>query len=223
MSWRATKRRLALAVCALALLGGGTAAAIAATGSPSASHARHSRSGPHGVLAAAAAYLGVSTDQLRGDLRAGKSLGAIANATPGHSEAGLIAAVLAARKGRLQALQARLPQRIAALVAQTGRHRKTRPHPVRQAVLSYLELNAKQLQAKLRGGKTLAQLADSTGGKSSAGLASVIASARRARIAQAISSGSMSSHEGATRTAKLPARVHAMLGHSRASGASSAH
>lgn len=185
MSWRTTKRRLALAIGVLALLGGGTAAAIAATSSPS-QHSRHRQHGivRHGVLGAASAYLGVSTQRLRNELHAGKSLGQIADATPGHSETGLVAALLAAR-------QKRLSGRIAALV-ETNRpqHGHGQRHLVRQTVLSYLGLSAKQLKAKRHSGETLAQIADATSGRSSAGLEAAILKARQA---------------------KLPARIHSLL------------
>jgi hypothetical protein len=56
----------------------------------------------HGrALAAAASYLGVSAAQLRGELRSGKTLAQIADATSGKSQAGLIAALVATRKTTL--------------------------------------------------------------------------------------------------------------------------
>jgi hypothetical protein len=207
-----------LAIGVLALLGGGTAVAIAATGSGGSHRAAPRRSGPHGLLSAAAGYLGFSVPQLRQELRAGKSLGAIANATPGHSEAGLIQALLAARRSRLRQLEAALPQRLAALVGQTRGHSRSKPHPVRQAVLSYLGLGAKRLQAELRSGRTLAQVADSTPGRSAAGLLSVVLRARQARLSQALHSGSITEHAAAARRAKLPARVHAQISRARSAG-----
>jgi hypothetical protein len=50
---------------------------------------------------AASGYLGLSVTQLRSQLRSGKTLAEIAKATAGKSEAGLIEALLAARKARL--------------------------------------------------------------------------------------------------------------------------
>lgn len=58
---------------------------------------------PAQLLDLASTYLGVSTDQIRADLRAGQSLNAIANAQPGKSAAGLAATVTAAIQSRLQA------------------------------------------------------------------------------------------------------------------------
>lgn len=54
-------------------------------------------------LPAVARYLGLSTAQLRADLRAGRSLAQIAAATPGKSEAGLIEARVSAREASLKA------------------------------------------------------------------------------------------------------------------------
>jgi hypothetical protein len=50
------------------------------------------------LRAAAAAYLGLSPSTLRSDLRSGKTLAEVADATPGHSSAGLVDALLAARE-----------------------------------------------------------------------------------------------------------------------------
>ncbi len=54
-------------------------------------------------LPAIAGYLGLSTAQLRADLRAGHSLAQIAAATPGRSGAGLIEARVSAREANLKA------------------------------------------------------------------------------------------------------------------------
>jgi hypothetical protein len=66
---------------------------------------------PAGIGATAAHYLGVAPAQLQSGLRAGKTLAQIADATPGRSQAGLIAALDGARRARLAAATAagRLP------------------------------------------------------------------------------------------------------------------
>jgi hypothetical protein len=56
-----------------------------------------------GLGGAAAAYLGVSLHQLRAQLRSGRTLAEIAGATPGRSTAGLIDALVAARRQRIAA------------------------------------------------------------------------------------------------------------------------
>jgi hypothetical protein len=55
------------------------------------------------TLAAAAGYLGVSESELRAERRSGETLAQIAKATSGKSEAGLIEALVAARKARIAA------------------------------------------------------------------------------------------------------------------------
>lgn len=51
----------------------------------------------------AAGYLGTSAAQLQSDLKSGETLAQVANATSGRSEAGLIEALVAARRARLAA------------------------------------------------------------------------------------------------------------------------
>ena len=58
--------------------------------------------GPGGGFSAAASYLGISETQLFADIRSGKTLAQIANATSGKSAAGLIAAMVAAQQRQLQ-------------------------------------------------------------------------------------------------------------------------
>jgi hypothetical protein len=53
------------------------------------------------LVAAAARYLGVGAEQLHRELQSGKTLAQIADATPGKSSAGLVDALVAARKQRL--------------------------------------------------------------------------------------------------------------------------
>jgi hypothetical protein len=58
----------------------------------------------HGsLLALPAAYLGVSTDALKDQLKSGATLAQIANATPGHSAQGLVDYLVAQAKAKLDA------------------------------------------------------------------------------------------------------------------------
>lgn len=61
----------------------------------------HGVAARHGARAAVRSYLGLTSAQLHGQLRAGHTLAQIANATAGKSEAGLVAAIVAARQARL--------------------------------------------------------------------------------------------------------------------------
>jgi hypothetical protein len=54
-------------------------------------------------LAAAAGYLGISAAQVRSELRSGHTLAQLAAASPGRSQAGLVEALVAARKTALAA------------------------------------------------------------------------------------------------------------------------
>ena len=84
-----------VAAAAVMLVGGGSA--VAAT------RGDHGAGRPGDPLATAATYLGVSESTLRSDLQSGKTLAAIANATPGKSAAGLIAALVAKAESDIQA------------------------------------------------------------------------------------------------------------------------
>ncbi len=97
----------------------------------------HKKLGKHKLLARGAAfrvaadYLGLQMDALKAELKQGKSLGDVANATPGKSSAGLVAAMLqkaserldkAVAKNRItaerkQAVLAKAKERIDELVA----------------------------------------------------------------------------------------------------------
>jgi hypothetical protein len=176
-----------------------------------------------GELAAAAAYLGVSQQQLRTSLRSGRSLAEVA-AAGGRSVAGLeqrlIALRVSARAKQLGELPARqrklvqagIRQRVAASVV---RHRfGGQPGAginVRIAS-AYLGMAPAQLRAQLRRGRSLAQVAASTRGHSAAGLISALVAARRrlldrARAAGGISAG-VEQHALATLTARITATVN---------------
>jgi hypothetical protein len=222
---RLAKRRFALGVAVLAVLAGGTAVALGATGS-SHHQARHRHAHRHGqaarahapgLLAAASSYLGVSGPALRRDIETGKTLGQIAQATPGKSEAGLVAALLAAARQRLGSASAKLPKRIESLV-------RGRPTPdraarqghlaLRQITRSYLGIARKELLAKLRSGMTLAQIADATPGKSAAGLREAILAAVKQRLDSKVSAHVLSQNAEKLRLTNLQSKVTALLNRS---------
>jgi hypothetical protein len=209
------KRRLALGVALVALLAGGTAVALGATGGGT------NRSGSHrtkanredSLLPAAARYLGMSVVQLRQDLKSGKTLGQIADATGGRSEAGLIAALVAAREARMKKQQAKLPVQVTALVKLPGgrRQHSARRESVHAAVLSYLGLSHEALVAELHRGKSLAEVADATPGKSSAGLTEAILAVGAKRLEAAVAAGRLTKADEATRLTALRAHVVTLL------------
>lgn len=107
---RTDRQRLAAAFAKLPRV---VAAQVAAVGGPHGGFAGNGGQGPKragrqvGALAAAAGYLGVSAQQLRRDLRSGKTLAQLAAATSGKSEAGLLEALVTAGKAQLAARVAR--------------------------------------------------------------------------------------------------------------------
>ena len=223
---RILRRNIAIAVALAAVLAGGTAVAVGATsGHARPSHPKHLRlSGSAtrrrgGLIAAAVAYLGVPRSQLKEDLRSGKTLAQIAAATPGKSEAGLIAAMVAAVKAKLPSPPPDLETRVKALVnrapsTELNRHLALaggRHGALRAAVLSYLGLSRHQLIEQLRSGKTLAQIADATPGKSAAGLREALVKLVTTRLAAATAAHKLSRQAEAARLTALENRISHLL------------
>jgi hypothetical protein len=191
---RRLKRKLFLGIAVAAILAGVTAAVVVAA-QPN-THPHHRR-GTHlrqrgwrhhrgGVLASAAAYLGLSPKQLHEQLGAGRSLAQIADATSGKSAAGLIAAIEASQRQRLSATAANLSTRVTRAV-----DRVRSANGAAAAAARYLGLSATQLRSQLRAGKTLAQIASATSGRSQAGLIEALVSARKASLEAAVKAGTI--------------------------------
>jgi hypothetical protein len=260
------KRKLTLAAAgALALTGAG--AAVAAVSGHSHGHAKTSalrssstsissllgktghvggrgfggpRRGPGDDFATVTTYLGITTAQLQTDLKSGKTLAQIADATSGKSSAGLIAALVTAEKTEIAAAvtagkltQAQADQITANLQARvTDLVNGTRPagpgpgfgHPGMgpgddfAAAASYLGITTAQLQTDLQSGKTLAQVADATGGKSSAGLIAALVAAEKTEIAAAVTAGKLTQAQADQITAGLQTRVTDMVNGTRPAG-----
>lgn len=111
MALRLERRLAATAVAVVvASIGAGTAAACDHDGSQrtgvlAARFAMHHGWKHHhgSMLALPAAYLGSSTDALKDQLRSGKTLAQIADATPGKSASGLVAYIVDTAKAKLDA------------------------------------------------------------------------------------------------------------------------
>ena len=213
-----------------AVLAAGAAVALGATtaGHKQRTHARHARLGSSsarrqgGVFQSAASYLGLTPSQLKEQLRSGKTLAEIAAAKPGSSEAGLVAAIVAAVKAKLPgATPSDLETRVKALVnrspgTELRRHARlgaARHGALRAAALSYLGLTRHELREQLRAGKTLAQIADAIPGKSAAGLAEALTNAVTARLNGAKSAHKLSKKAEAARTAAIKTRITSLLNH----------
>jgi hypothetical protein len=199
------KKTVLLALAVVAVLGGATAAAVTAAqpaSRPRAVHRAAPRSGARaGMLALAASYLGLSPAQLRGELRAGKSLAQVAEAR-GKPTAGLVQALEGAAKARLAARAASLHERVNAAVNRTGRRGR-----LLGAAASYLGLTVPTLRDDLRAGRSLAQVAASTPGRSVAGLIGALVAARKATLQSEASSGAITQARADALAARLQRRV----------------
>lgn len=189
----------------LALVAGGTALAAGrhSHGHPKA--AAGLLGGHHGELrkglVAAAEYLDTTPQALRSQLRSGKTLAQVADATSGKSAAGLVAALVTRIKADLAAaVQAgRLTQAQSDAIASTLQTRLTRlVNGVRPAfrlrprnagplgaVATYLGISPQSLVTQLGSGKTLAQIANATSGKSASGLIDALVADVTTRLGRA--------------------------------------
>jgi hypothetical protein len=213
---RRLKRKLLLGVALVAVLAGVTAAVVMAAQPGAKTH--HHGKGHSGPLVTAAGYLGLSTAQLRSDLQSGKSLGEIANATAGKSEAGLIEALEAADRQKLASASTALSRRVAAEVSRVGGPpagpaRGTRRHGLRARTLSraagYLRVSAAQLRQSLQSGMTLAQVAKATNGKSEAGLVEALVAAAKTALAKRVAADRLTQAKANEIAPQLLARVTA--------------
>jgi len=135
---RSIKQKVAAGAAVAVVVAGGSVAAVAATGQSSGHKASSSRGHAHwrdgrGFLAGAtqrrsrglstvSSYLGLTDAQVQSDLRSGKTLAQIADSTSGKSSAGLIDALVASEKARLDKASANLTKRVTEEVdGSTGR------------------------------------------------------------------------------------------------------
>jgi hypothetical protein len=142
---------------------------------------------PRGDFAAASAYVGLSKAKLHDELSAGRSLAAVAATTPGHSAVGLLEAIMRPRVRRIEAQVAskrvskaeaerriqRIRERVEARLARSGSYK-----PTAAIAEQYLGLPLTALRSRVRSGRTLSQLADSTPGKSASGLIAAVMAVR---------------------------------------------
>ena len=188
--------RLLLAA-ALALAVATAGAALVAGPSASAARGKPAAAQQSGPLALAAAYIEISTDQLRTEARAGSSLAQIA-VVHGKTRAGLVGALVAPAKTRLDGLLAAKRLTAAAharllalatkgvelLVDAKPRPKTAAPHAgggLLDAATTYLGLDRAALVQKLRGGSSLAEIAVSQG-KTRAGLKAALLDAVKANL-----------------------------------------
>ncbi len=207
-------RTLLLAAAVVVALAAATAAVVMAA-EPATHHGtrnhRARRSARMGVLTTAASYLGSTPAQLRSELRPGKSLAEIANATAGKSAAGLIHALEAVERAKLATASANLPSRVSAEVD------RTHTPGLLESSAGYLGVGTRELRAQLRAGKTLAQIAASTAGKSEAGLVAALVAARKTALAAAVKAGTVTQARENALLPKLESDVSARIHRARRS------
>jgi hypothetical protein len=225
-------RTIAGISAAVLLLGGGAIAAVSATGRGTAHHERAGVRHAFGRdvagrdLATASSYLGVPVSKLEAALRSGQSLAQIAGATPGHSTAGLVSALVSAKRARLEKAIAMLGKRVQSEVARAGdphafargglaraRLRGFFAAPAGMPAASYLGIAPQTLLAELKSGKTLAEIARARG-RSEAGLISAIVTARKQALESALAAGAITQAREQKALAKLEKRVHALVNRS---------
>jgi len=204
MRFRVKKRALSAGVVAAVAAAGSIVAVTGA--SPAAHRAAAHRHAP--LLADASAYLGLSTVQIQQELRAGRSLSDIANATAGKSAAELVEVLVNDRKAEIANSETLLPARISTAVDRPG------GPGVPGGTLSpdsaagkYLGLSNKQLRADERSGMTLADIAKADRGRSEAGLIEAIVTQRRKALAARLAAGAITQAQESKRLATLEARV----------------
>lgn len=166
-------------------------------------------------MSAAAAYLGVPRSVLRRDLASGETLAQVAAATPGRSEAGLVAALEAAGAKRLKSASAKLPAHIQNLIHAHLRNSGARPERLRAVAQSYLGIDRSELSSQLRAGRSLAQIAAATPGKSANGLQEALLAAVTQRMRARLSSGAITRSTEEHRLATAQQRIAAMLQRTR--------
>lgn len=195
-----------LVVAALSAVGAGGALAAPPKGGPA---------------KAAAAYIGITVEQLRTELKAGKSMAQVATAN-GKTEAGLEAAIVADAKthlasavadGKLTAEKAataleRLQANVDKIVNRTGPPAKGGPgkggkgkggkavaRAAAKITAEYTGLSVEQVRDQQKAGKSLAEIAEGAG-KTVAGLKAKILADSKATIDKLVAEGKLTAERG---------------------------
>lgn len=235
---RRTRQKVVGGAAVAVLAAGGAIAAVSATG-----QSNEGKRGRHGHIArararelsAAATYLGVSQAQLASELRSGSSLAQVAEAAGGGRSAhGLIEALEASKKAKLDAVAGSLAARVTADVNRpggpAGAHASgaarlkalfTARRQLGEAAASYLGTTPAALKRRLRAGSSLAQIADATAGKSKHGLVAALVAAWERSPTATSASSSLSPAWRAKREQRIERRVAHLVQRSFASAPAS--
>ncbi|HUG05417.1 MAG TPA: hypothetical protein VMQ78_02620 [Candidatus Limnocylindria bacterium] len=189
-----------------------------------------------GLLDASAKYLGLTTADLRTKLP-GTSIGAVADATPGKSRAGLVSdlqstvnaaidralAANAITQEQSDRAKAAAPAQVTRFVDHVYPERRA-PKPAAPALRvaqfigdvfgtarEYLGLSQPDLIRALREGKSLGDVASATAGKSRDGLVAHLTTAANARIDKATTDGRITADQAAALKAQVGPAVTAVV------------
>lgn len=233
------RKVLGAAAFSLALAGGGVAGAMlgvpalssaqdsteattTTTASTSASSATPDHAGPGRFghrgegLAVAAEALGMTEDELKTELRAGKSIAQVAEAQ-GVDVQTVIDALVADGKERLADLEASLPDRVTELVNRTGwgdGDRGGRGHHARirmmglETAAEVIGISADDLRTALQDGSSVAEVAEANNVDVQKVIDALVADAT-ARIDQAVANGRIDSARADEMKANLVERITA--------------
>ena len=159
-------------------------------------------------LEVAAETLGLTTEELRTQLRDGKSLAQVAEAE-GVDKQELIDALVAAGEERLEEAKASLPERVAEAVESThtpGEHGPGRGPGIRgariEAAAEVLGVSEDDLRTALRDGTTLAEVAEEKGVDVQDVIDALVADAKT-RIAEAVTDGKITQEQADERLESL--------------------
>lgn len=224
------RKLLAGAAFSLALAGGGVAGALLGTPGLSLAQAGSSDSavvvhgdgdGPLGHrgegLRTAAEALGMTVDELRTELEAGKSIAQVAEDQDVDVQT-VIDALVADATERLEELQASLPERMTELVNRTGWGEHDGPrgghhgprHLALDTAAEAIGVSVADLRAALQDGATIAEVAAANDVEVQAVVDALVAEAT-SRIDAAVADGRLDADRAAEIKAELPDRIAARV------------
>jgi hypothetical protein len=186
--------------------------AIASVTSPDTTNTQNNGGAHTDFMSAAAAYIGITVDQLRTELGTDKSLADVAVA---HGKT---------RDGLIQALVAASQTSITTLVDQKGIGAQRGPgdrHVLGDQLsvaATYLGTTTDDLRTKMRAGQTLAQIAAATSGKSRDGLVAALTADAKAKIAAAQTAGTITADQATELTNDLATRIASFVDSNRPAG-----
>lgn len=165
-----------------------------------------------GQLEVAAGYLGLSAPRLRARLQLGETLEQVADSSPGHSAAGLQAAMLAAQRTALER-EGLSPAVVHRRLQSASRRLRRQLHRSRHGggdlalAARYLGTDPDSLAAQLGTGHSLDQIAASTPGRSVAGLSAALLQPRASLLQAALREHQITKAQEQTALATLHTRV----------------